>query len=43
MGGQLDWQAIEIIGPMLGVTDPELFITELLAIRDHMERMRNAE
>lgn len=43
MGGQIDWKAVEILGPMLGMDDPEIFITELLAIRDHMERQRNAE
>lgn len=43
MGGTIDWKGLEIIGELLGVVDYDIFITELLAIRDHMERIRNAE
>lgn len=43
MGGTIDWQGVETIGVLLGVEDYDIFITELLAIRDHMERQRNAE
>lgn len=33
MGG-LDWQALPIVVEILGITDIETFITQLIAIRD---------
>lgn len=34
MGG-LDWAALPVVVEMLGVTDVELLILQLIAIRDH--------
>jgi hypothetical protein len=33
MGG-LDWSALPTVVEMLGITEPETFITQLVAIRD---------
>ena len=35
MGGAIDWAALEVIQELYGITDPELFIHHLAAIRDH--------
>ena len=42
MGG-LEWSALPIVCDLLGVTDPELLITHLVAIRDHQNANRSAE
>jgi len=42
MGG-IDWAALPVVVEMLGVTDPELLITQLVAIRDHQNATRSAE
>ena len=42
MGGRVDWQAIPYVFHMLGVDDPDRIIRQLLAMKSHMERVRNA-
>ena len=37
MGG-LDWSALPVLVEMLGVRDPEPFITQLVAIRERMQQ-----
>lgn len=34
MGG-LDWQALPIVVDMLGISDPEDLIMQLVAVREH--------
>lgn len=34
MGGRLDWLALPIVAELLGVTDPEPLILQLIALRD---------
>lgn len=38
MGGVIDWTALPIVAEMLGVSDPEALILDLVAIREHMTR-----
>lgn len=40
MGG-LDFTALPVISEMLGITDIDLFIIQLVAIRDHMKAQQN--
>lgn len=42
MGGEVSWQALPILIEMYGITDPELFITQVLAIRDYRRRTDRA-
>lgn len=42
MGG-LDWAALPIVVDLLGVSDPELLITHLVALRDHQNAHRSSE
>lgn len=42
MDAQIDWSALDVIIEMLGVTDPEKLIVELVAIRDYQARQRAA-
>lgn len=42
MGG-IDWAGLPIVIEMLGVSDPEQLITQLVAIRDHQNANRSAE
>lgn len=37
MGG-IDWAALPIVCEMLGVSDVEVLITQLVAIRDHQNK-----
>ncbi|WP_407280609.1 hypothetical protein U5817_10015 [Aromatoleum evansii] len=39
MGG-IDWAALPIVCEMLGVSDVETLITQLVAIRDHQNQNR---
>ncbi|HRI90385.1 MAG TPA: hypothetical protein PLS93_01885 [Accumulibacter sp.] len=39
MGG-IDWSALPIVIDLLGVSDPETLITQLVAIRDHQTAHR---
>lgn len=41
MGGRLDYQALPVLVEYYGVTDVELLLDELLAIRDHQDRQAN--
>jgi hypothetical protein len=34
MGGQLDWSALEVVAELLGITDIETLVLQLVAIRD---------
>jgi hypothetical protein len=34
MDGQIDWQAVPLIAEILGVDDLELFLKEIVLIRD---------
>lgn len=40
MGG-IDWSALPIVIDLLGVSDPEPLITQLVAIRDHQNTHLN--
>lgn len=42
MDAQIDWAALPVIVEMLGVTEPERLIVELVAIRDYQARQRAA-
>jgi len=42
MGGQIDWSAVPVVVPLFGIEDVELLISQLLAIRRHVERTRDA-
>jgi hypothetical protein len=35
MGGQIEWSALDVFCEMYGVTDVELLIVQLTAIREH--------
>ncbi len=35
MGRRIDWAALELICELLGVTDPERLIHQLIVLRDH--------
>ena len=35
MGGQIDWDALPVIVEIYGISDIEVFIAKLDAIRDH--------
>ena len=35
MGRRLDWSALELICELLGVSDPERLIDQLIVLRDH--------
>lgn len=45
MGGEIDWNGLELLAEIKGVKDIELLITGLTTIRDHFraeaERERN--
>jgi hypothetical protein len=41
MGGEIKWEALDIMVAKLGVDDVSLFITHLVTIRDHCERQAN--
>ena len=36
MGGQIDWAAMPIMVELYDIQDPEIFIGELVAIREHL-------
>jgi hypothetical protein len=38
--GGLDWQALDLLVEVHGITDVETMLAELMAIRDFMERDR---
>ena len=42
MGG-IDWAALPIVVEMLGIADPELLVTQLVAIRDHQNANRSED
>lgn len=40
MSGQMDWPAVPIIADLLGYEDIESLSSDLLTIREHVERLR---
>ena len=40
MGG-IDWNALPILIDVYGIEDVDTFIDELIAIRDHFDRIKN--
>jgi len=34
----IEWDALPIVAEMLGITDIELFITQLVSIREHQRK-----
>lgn len=42
MDRRIDWQALPTVAALLGVDDEELFLVELFAVKDFVERMENA-
>jgi hypothetical protein len=42
MGGEINWGAMELMVELLGVEDVGLFVTHLVAIRDHAARVAAA-
>lgn len=43
MGNELNWQAVPIIAELLGVEDPEMFVNDLIAIRQYGDNIREAQ
>lgn len=41
MNGAIDWQALPIVSEVLGVSDQEQFIYELLAVRDYQRKQNS--
>lgn len=39
MGGQIDWSALPFLVEMYGIRDPEKFVSELVAVRDYVQRV----
>lgn len=35
LGAKIDWTGLEIVSEILGITDIELLISQLIVIRDH--------
>lgn len=35
MGGEIQWPALEWVAEMFGITDLDLFVRQLVVIRDH--------
>lgn len=42
MGGTIDWAALEYVAERFGVEDVDLFVTQLIAIRDHLDHQAKA-
>jgi hypothetical protein len=42
MDRRIDWQGLPAVMALLGVEDEELFLVELFAVKDFVERMQNA-
>jgi len=38
MSGELNWSALPIVSEMLGVTDIDVLVAQLCAIRDHQRK-----
>jgi hypothetical protein len=38
MGGEIDWQALPVVVEMLGITDVETFLNQLIEIREFKNR-----
>ena len=43
MNGTIEWAALDLMVELYGVTDVETFINELIAVRNHANRMAEAE
>jgi hypothetical protein len=43
MGRQIDWQALPVICDLLGVEDVEALVDDLLTVRDHVDRLMEAQ
>lgn len=42
MGGTIDWNALPVIVEMLGISDVDLLIHQLIALRDHLKESSDA-
>lgn len=42
MGNQIDWGGLPVVCELLGVTDVEVLIHQLFAIREHLENINRA-
>ncbi len=43
MGGEINWSAFPMVIALLGIDDVDLFVVRLVAIQDHLMRLRQAE
>lgn len=39
MGGQIDWSALPFLVELYGVHDPAVFVAELVAVREYVQRV----
>lgn len=42
MGGEINWNALPVLVDVYGIADMEMFLAELVAIRDHFRRLKDA-
>jgi len=38
MGGELNWQALPIVCELYGITDIDIFISELVVVREYVNK-----
>lgn len=43
MGGEIQWGALDYVLERFGVEDVEVFVEQLVAIRNHLTRAANAK
>lgn len=41
MGGEINWQALPILCEVYGVMDVDIFIHQLVALRNHQQSMKS--
>lgn len=39
MGGRIDWAALPVVCELYGIRDPDTFIAQLVAIREHVRKL----
>lgn len=39
MGGEIDWQGVDVIAELLGITNVEGFMVGLIELRDYKEQV----
>jgi len=39
MGGQIDWSALPFLVELYGIRDPDIFLAELVAVREYVQRV----